>query len=111
MEWNRSIVVPLARTKCAHCHGEGLRPGRKPGSTYPCGCVRRAVFRACYARFRDCVEMEKRLSTVSLDWSSSSNGRRFYGRKVEEYIADFCLISRRSLKDSLYEIFRYYFVL
>jgi hypothetical protein len=55
--------------------------------------------------------MEKRLSTVSLDWSSSSNGRRFYGRKVEEYIADFSMISRRSLNDFLYKIFRYYFIL
>jgi hypothetical protein len=34
-----------------------------------------------------------------------------WGRKDEEYIADFCLVSRRSLDESEYRLFRYHFLL
>ncbi len=34
-----------------------------------------------------------------------------WGRKDEEYIADFCLVSRRSLDEFEYRLFRYHFVL
>jgi hypothetical protein len=56
--------------------------------------------------------MEKRLSTVTLDWANGgSMGRRSYGRKIEEYIADFCLAGRRILNERDYKVFRYHFVL
>src|SRR5207244_8303672 len=65
----------------------------------------------CYVRFRECVTMEKHLSTVSLDWSSGTRGKRFYGRKVEEYAADFCAVSRRTLDEQQYRLFRYHYLL
>jgi hypothetical protein len=34
-----------------------------------------------------------------------------YSRKREEFVADFCLVSRRLLDDTEYKIFRYYFLL
>jgi hypothetical protein len=34
-----------------------------------------------------------------------------WGRKDEEYIADFCLVSRRNLEDFEYRLFRYHFLL
>ena len=34
-----------------------------------------------------------------------------WGRKDEEYIADFCLVARRTLDDVEYQIFRYHFLL
>jgi hypothetical protein len=34
-----------------------------------------------------------------------------WGLKNEEYIADFCLVSRRVLDDDEYKIFRYHFLL
>jgi hypothetical protein len=55
--------------------------------------------------------MEKHLSTVSLDWSSGPRGKRSYGRKVEEYVADFCAVSRRALDDQQYPLFRYHYLL
>ena len=55
--------------------------------------------------------MEKRLSHVSLDWAGSNFGKRSYGRKIEEYIADFCNVGRRILNDELHPIFRYHFIL
>ena len=54
MNWDRSQTIALAKTTCAHCHGYGMRIGRNEREV-PCNCVFRAVFRACYVRFRDCV--------------------------------------------------------
>lgn len=89
-----------------------MRRGQQRGTLIPCDCVLRSIFNACYNRFRECVETEKRLSTVSLEWSfNGSSGKRYYGRKIEEYIADFCNIGRRNLDGELYQIFRYHFVL
>ncbi len=34
-----------------------------------------------------------------------------YGRKVEEYIADFCLVSRNALTPLEHDIFRYHYLL
>ncbi|HVN07005.1 MAG TPA: hypothetical protein VMT86_21455 [Bryobacteraceae bacterium] len=34
-----------------------------------------------------------------------------YGRKVEEYMADFCLVSRRNLTPFEYDVFRFHFLL
>ncbi|MGA2581541.1 MAG: hypothetical protein ABSH24_36790 [Bryobacteraceae bacterium] len=34
-----------------------------------------------------------------------------YGRKVEEYIADFCLVSRNALSPLEYDIFRFHYLL
>lgn len=55
--------------------------------------------------------MEKHLSTVSLERSNGPSGKRFYGRKVEEYIADFCSVSRRALDEQQYALFRYHYLL
>ncbi len=78
---------------------------------HPCNCVLRAIFRACYARFRYCVTKEKHLSRVSLEIISGREGRWSWGRKDEEYVADFCLVSRRALTDYEHTIFRYHFLL
>lgn len=37
--------------------------------------------------------------------------RAMWGRKDEEYVADFCLVSRRVLNDYEYKIFRMHFLL
>lgn len=37
--------------------------------------------------------------------------RQVWGRKDEEYIADFCLVSRRYLDDEEYKLFRFHFLL
>jgi hypothetical protein len=39
------------------------------------------------------------------------SGGQTYSRKREEYIADFCLVSRRVLEDSEYRVFKYFFLL
>jgi hypothetical protein len=110
MEWTRSETLALAMHHCTQCHGSGLRLGKK-GACTPCNCVLRAIFRICYDRFVRCVEQEKHLSRVSLEPHVGRNRPSTWGRKDEEYIADFCLVSRRALDESEHRLFRYHFLL
>lgn len=110
MNWNRSTTIGLAKASCAFCGGHGIRPTRWT-SEAPCRCVFRAVFRACYNRFRECAAHAEHTSTVSLEHCNGRDGRRTYSRKHEEYVADFCLVSRRLLDDFEHRIFRFHFLL
>ena len=110
MEWTRSETIALAASQCTQCHGLGLRIGRR-GGTSPCSCVMRSIFRACYRRFRECASKEKSLTNVRLEHSGGAARRSSWGRKDEEYIADFMLVSKRTLTEEEFKIFRYHFVL
>jgi hypothetical protein len=110
MEWSRSETLALAQQSCSHCHGLGLRPGRGGVST-PCNCVFRAIFRACYGRFRQCASKEKYISRVSLEANPGRQRKSVWGMKNEEYIADFCLISRRTLSEYEYTLFKFHYLL
>jgi len=110
MDWSRSNSIGLARAACVYCGGAGTRTVRRDKET-PCCCVLRGIFRVCYNRFRECVELGAHTSTVSWDHLGGKDGRRSYSRKKEEYAADFCLVSRRLLNDSDYRLFRYHFLL
>ena len=81
------------------------------GALAPCNCVLRAIFRICYDRFLRCVTQEKHLSRVSLEPHAGRNRPSTWGRKDEEYIADFTLISKRVLDDFEQKLFRYHFLL
>jgi hypothetical protein len=88
-----------------------LRDGGRKGSEAPCNCVLRSIFRACYARFRYCIEKEKHVSHARLAIISGNERRQVWGRRDEEYIADFCLVSKRFLDESEYKLFRFHFLL
>ena len=51
------------------------------------------------------------MGKVRLEPMSGSDGNFCWGMKDEEYMADFCLVSKRALEDSEYRIFRYHFLL
>ena len=110
MQWTRSETLALAQQSCTHCYGLGLRPGRAGVST-PCNCVFRAIFRACHARFRQCASKEKYISRVSLEANPGRQRRSVWGLKNEEYMADFCLVSKRTLDENQYQIFTNHFLL
>ena len=110
MEWTRSETIGLAFVQCTTCHGLGLRAGRS-GQDAPCNCVLRAIFRACFRRFRQCVEKEKYLSKCTLNFTGGRAHSFSWGRKDEEYMADFLLMARRLLDDQEYRIFRIHFLL
>ena len=111
MDWNRTQTLALANYHCARCHGAGTINGRA-GKESPCNCVLRNIFRACYARFRECVEKDKQVPRVQLERGPGGGGRKyFWSRKDEEYIADFCLVSKRSLEKDEYQVFKFHFLM
>lgn len=58
------------------------------------------------------MKLSPHMSTARLERIPGAvNGPAMYGRKNEEYIADFLLLSRRTLNNSEYALFRYRFLL
>jgi hypothetical protein len=110
MEWTRSDTLALAMHSCTQCRGAGLRFGKK-GAIIPCNCVLRSIFRICFERFHRCVTQEKHLSHTGTEPHRGKARPTTWGRKDEEYIADFTLIARRTLEESEYRLFRYHFLL
>ena len=51
------------------------------------------------------------MSRVSLEFNRQRSHRNIWGRKDEEFVADFINISRRTLSDFEYKVFRYHFLL
>lgn len=51
------------------------------------------------------------MSKASLEFCSGRDQRLAWGRKDEEYVADFCLISRRTLDEIEYKVFKFHFLL
>ncbi len=110
MEWTRSETIGLASAACVFCRGLGLRKTPVREEARPCGCVFRAIFRACFVRYRHCVERAGVTSNLTLDHAEGPTGNRFWGRRNEEYIADFELTSRRSLNEEEYGVFKWHFL-
>jgi len=111
MDWTRSETLALAMPNCAQCHGSGLRFARKGANTAPCNYVLRSIFRICCDRFQRCVTQERHLSRISLEPHAGRQRPSSWGRKDEEYIADFSLVAKRVLDDFEHKMFRYHFLL
>ena len=111
-DWNRSETIAVAKESCAQCQGLGLRESTyRRGSEGPCNCVLREIFRSCYSRFRSCLRKEKHMSHVRLEIIGGQDRRQVWGRKDEEYVADFCLVSKRVLDEFEHKLFRFHFLL
>jgi len=110
MQWDRSLTIGIAKVSCTFCHGNGTR-FRRNGSETPCNCVLRAIFRACWSRFRQCALSSGHVGTVRLEFCRGRDGHRTYSLKREEYMADFCLVSRHNLDDFEHRIFRFHHLL
>ncbi|MGJ5816053.1 hypothetical protein [Paludibaculum fermentans] len=110
MEWTRSETLALAFTACTQCFGIGVRSVRG-GKLKPCSCVLRSIFRACYARFRSSLEKQSHLCLTSLDGTHRGGGRNTWGRKNEEFVADFYLVTRRRLNAADWRIFSAHYLL
>ncbi|MBV8808891.1 MAG: hypothetical protein JO033_09465 [Acidobacteriaceae bacterium] len=54
---------------------------------------------------------EKYVSRVSLEANPGRLRKSVWGMKNEEFIADFCLVSRRVLDDQAYKVFKFHFLL
>jgi hypothetical protein len=103
-------VIALAYEKCVCCFGMGLCQPRHREAK-PCKCVYRAVFRACYNRFKFCSDAPPRLPACPFRRNAKNGGatgnnssaacgpsvRLRYGHPNAEYSADFLAIARRTL--------------
>lgn len=110
MNWTQSDTIALAAASCTLCRGLGTGQARRKQNE-PCPCVLRAIFRACYARFQYCADKEKSFHRSRMQATSSPENRFSWGRKDEEYVADFCLVTRRTLNDDEYRLFKYHYLL
>lgn len=81
MDWERIPCSTLALNRCTICNGRGL-VGK--AMDQPCACVLRAVFRACYARF-------KREASGPF-------------RRSSTFVCDFTLVGQRALADKPLEL-------
>jgi len=100
------IAAANARSSCRRCTGIGFRTGRG-GREVVCNCVLRGVFRACLRRYRNCSMKLPQLAHVSYTCSFGRDRRRMYELKNQDFIADFYLVSRRTLANdpTLWQIF------
>ncbi|MBA3976083.1 MAG: hypothetical protein C0504_17900 [Candidatus Solibacter sp.] len=110
MEWTLSDTIALAAVDCSRCGGYGIRDLER-GGPRPCSCVFRAIFRICYAKFQQCVNRGKWLTSVTLEASPKGGRRITWGRKNEEFIADFLSVTRRTLDPFEYRLFTYHYLL
>lgn len=109
LTWTQSHDMLLATHNCTRCHGAGRIRGKRERSL-SCSCVLRNIFRACLNQFRQCVQGEQGPTAVNLERTSGNLRRSFYGRRFEEYAADFYLVSRRVLNEEEFKIFKYHFL-
>ena len=110
MEWTRSETLALALHNCTSCRGLGLRIGKR-GGINPCNCALRNIFRACYKRFRYCHEKEKHLTRATIEFVPGKDRRMAWGRKDEEYCADFLLVAKRTLTPEEHKLFTFHYLL
>lgn len=109
----RSEFLAMSLATCTTCLGTALCiDGKVCAVGSVCPCVWRAIFRECYQRFLDIESGGEFVKPV--DWSnigSGPTGYRVFGRRQEEYSADFVLIAKRTLTKPLhYAVFRYHYL-
>jgi hypothetical protein len=57
------------------------------------------------------ITQEKHISQARLEHTNGRENRISWGRKQEEYVADFCIVAKRVLSEEEHQIFRFHFLL
>ena len=109
-KWGRGTALALAFPRCSVCRGSGHAFSAKM-RVRVCNCVLRSIFRIYWNKFLACMTQEKYLSRVSLEPHCGRSRPTSWGRKDEEFIADFMLVSRRTLEAKEYRLFRLHFLM
>lgn len=104
--WTRQDTVGIAVTDCVRCHGLGLEDGRLE-SKEPCPCVLRAIFHACYEKFRELVNNPVDTS----DMRSAREAAVVWARPEVSFMEDFVAIAKRTLSEDQHRVFRIHFLL
>ena len=69
----------------------------------------RAIFRACYNRYRECRERQGSQG-AALELLEGAEEGHLYSRKPDEYLADFHLVTKRHLEAAEWAIFHLHFL-
>lgn len=102
-------ALAIASPSCVYCEGKGvIEPHWK--SARLCRCVLRKIFRICLRRYFESERNAGRIGTVSMDYQGVRVGRVMYGRKEQEFAADFWLVSRRTLSPLEFRILDLHFL-
>jgi len=124
MEWTPSTAADLSRYGCPECSGTGLpsrgrlavcpsQPDQTPSASALrlCTCVYRAVFRACYRRFKHCGKLDPSLRRVRYERTPGAVDRTVtWVRRNEDFRADFHSCGVRALPKHLYHFFSFYYL-
>lgn len=109
--WTRSDTLAMALDSCTSCRGTGILVNSR-AKMRPCNCVLRSIFRVCYNRFMQCSLKEKHMTKATLETGAGGNSQTYrWSRKDEEFVADFYLVSKRTLDPQEWDIFRFHFLL
>lgn len=110
--WTHESVAGLFKPLCVRCKNSGLLTAYK--QKIPCGCVTRAIFRACWRKWKDIHANGISLRSSLLRMTQPSgpvNSPHPTSRNHEEFCADFELIAKRTLTDPFeYAVFRLHFL-
>ena len=99
-------LLMAAFQRCTKCYGLGytLYPGPKV-----CNCALRGIFKVCYQRY-NLLRFKQESALTHLCYRKTSVRTGFvWCRQDEEYIADFYLLTRRSLSLRDLELWKLYF--
>lgn len=78
----------------------------------PCGCVLRQAFRSVLNKYRYVVShMDRVSSSVPTIAKHGKDSKIHWSRKNEEFAADFYLVSKRTLDEAEWKLFRLHFIL
>jgi hypothetical protein len=96
---DRSSLMILALGTCSRCHGTGMAEGNA------CACVNRSVFRAVLNKYRECAAGAHHLRPRSLEAIRLPRGKKSYGSKPSEFLADVELTAKRTLSPDDWKVF------
>lgn len=105
----------MASETCGRCNGTGRNKklGKDNVDAVSCTCVFIGIFRECHRRFRQYNEKPKHLSITSFVRTHGADASRSFGRKNEEFLADYICIAKRTLGPESfdYKIFKFRYLL
>jgi hypothetical protein len=109
------VALAMANQRCMLCGGSGFKQSGRAKARHQviCGCVLRAIFRACLAKYRYVQAMGWNLSRT--EWQRVEPRRRessrgVWGRRHAEFAADVCIVARRALNVRDGQIFRMHYL-
>lgn len=100
-----SRLIGMSQPGCARCGGTGTL------ATRVCHCVTKRVFRACYAKYCELLETGPQIHAIHLDTPSLRSRPVTFNFRDSDFIADFELISKRTLAPDEWQIFKEVFLL